>query len=359
MTSIGACMIVRDEEASLGAALRSLRAVVDALVVVDTGSRDRSVEIARASGARVAHFAWCDDFAAARNASIGECRTDWILVLDADEELVAPGAREALERFASGPARVGQIEIDNVGASSGASRVLVSRFFANDGRHRFAGRVHEQLRVDDAEPVRAPVGVRIVHHGYAAAAIAAKDKLARNRALLERSLAETPDDRYAWFQLGKTEALAGRHEPALAAFEQALARSDDADPWAIDALETAAYSLRALGRSRQALALVAEIETAYASRADTCFLAALLRMDVGDLAGAERGFLRALELGAQPTSGGERVLSAATSAPAYNLGVMREVLGQNDAASTWYRRALAYDPAHAEARAGLARVGGG
>ncbi|MCE9594781.1 MAG: glycosyltransferase [Planctomycetes bacterium] len=358
MTSIGACMIVRDEEANLRAALASLREVVDELVVVDTGSRDRSVAIAREAGARVAHFAWCDDFAAARNASIAECRAAWILVLDADEELIAPGAREALERFASGPSRVGQVEIENVGASSGESRVLVTRFFANDGRHRFVGRVHEQLRVDGAEPVRAPVGVRVLHRGYAAEALAAKDKLSRNRALLERTLAESPDDAYAWHQLGKTEALAARHEQALVAFEQALARSHDAEPWAIDALETAAYSLRALGRSKQALTLVAQIETHYASRADTCFLAALLRMDTGDLAGAERGFLRALELGAQPTSNGESVLSAATSAPAYNLGVMREVLGDRTAASSWYRRALAFDPEHVQARAALERVGG-
>jgi hypothetical protein len=83
-----------------------------------------------------------------------------------------------------------------------------------------------------------------------------------------------------------------------------------------------------------------------------------LRLDVGDLAGAERGFLRALELGERGSTTGESVRSAATSAPAFNLGVMREVLGDLRGASVWYRRALAFEPEHREALAGLARVGG-
>ncbi|MCC6407179.1 MAG: glycosyltransferase [Planctomycetes bacterium] len=358
MVSFGVCMIVRDEEAALPRALGAAREVVDELVVLDTGSRDRSAAIARDFGATIGTFAWCDDFAAARNAALRLATARWILVLDADEELVVAGARAALESFVARPGRVGQVEIENVDAANGASRVLVTRFFPNDGRHRYVGRVHEQLVCCDAEPARAPLGVRVLHHGYSSAALVARDKLARNRALLERTLADAPDDAYAWHQLGKTEHVAGRHAEALRAFEQALARADDADAWAIEAVETASYSLRALGRSAHALALLAELETTFASRADTCFLLALLRMDTGDLQRAESGFLRALELGGRPATGGESVLSAATSAPAFNLGVMREAQGDAHGARRWYERALAYDPNHREARAALARVGG-
>lgn len=360
------CMIARDEEAQLPRALDSVAGVVDELVVLDTGSRDRTLEIARSRGARTASFAWCDDFAAARNAALELVSARWVLVLDADEELVGSDAREALRAFAArraGSGLAGLVEIENLGASSGESRVLVSRFFELDGRTRFAGRVHEQLQRDGAPLARTPLGVRVRHHGYTQAALAGRDKLARNRRLLQRVLAESPDDGYAWFQLGRTEHVAGRHAQALAAFEQALARAGDSEPWAVVALESAAYSLRALGRSAQALAVCAEVEQRFSDRADTCFLLALLRLDVGDLGGAERGFLRALELGSGesiPGRGaaglGESVRSASSSAPAFNLGLLREARGDRTGARAWYQRALELEPGLAAAREGLARL---
>lgn len=356
MTTFGLCVIARDEEASLPRLLASVRGIVDETVVVDTGSRDRTLELARDHGARTGTFAWCDDFAAARNAALELVRADWVLVLDADEELVRQGARERLERFARRGADVGRVEIENVGTSAGSSRVEISRLFRRDAGVRFAGRVHEQLVRDGAPLVRAPTGIVVRHHGYAPAALAARDKLGRNRGLLETALAEAPDDGYAWFQLGRVEHAAGRHAEALAALERALALADDEDPWAAEALECAGYSLRALGRSVQALALLSELDERFFARPDTCFLRALLALDVGRLDLAETGFRRALELGAAAPSCGESVTAAGTTAPAFNLGVMREVLGDAAGARAWYERVLAFEPGHGEARAGLARL---
>jgi glycosyltransferase involved in cell wall biosynthesis len=81
------CLIARDEETSLGRCLASARSVVDELVVVDTGSRDHTAEVARAAGARLESLPWSNDFAAARNFSLSLAASEWILVLDADEEL--------------------------------------------------------------------------------------------------------------------------------------------------------------------------------------------------------------------------------------------------------------------------------
>jgi len=78
-------MIARDEARCIERCLDSVRAHVDAMLVLDTGSRDATPEIARRAGARVAHFGWCDDFAAARNAALRAADADWALVLDADE----------------------------------------------------------------------------------------------------------------------------------------------------------------------------------------------------------------------------------------------------------------------------------
>src|SRR5687767_11282614 len=99
-------MIVKNEEAALDACLRSARALCDELVVVDTGSTDRTVEIAERHGARVLHFAWCDDFAAARNFALDHTNGEWVLHLDADETAIeaAPGALRA--ELAAQPAEV-------------------------------------------------------------------------------------------------------------------------------------------------------------------------------------------------------------------------------------------------------------
>ena len=89
------CTIARDEEGFLPGCLASVRGLVDRVVVVDTGSADRTVALAEAAGAKVVRHAWDDDFAAARNAALEHVRDGYVLVLDADERL-GPGAKRAL-----------------------------------------------------------------------------------------------------------------------------------------------------------------------------------------------------------------------------------------------------------------------
>lgn len=85
--SISLCLIAKNEEPNLGRCLASVRDLVDEIIVVDTGSADRSKEIAQDFGARVLESEWCDDFSYSRNVSISAATCDWILVLDADEVL--------------------------------------------------------------------------------------------------------------------------------------------------------------------------------------------------------------------------------------------------------------------------------
>ena len=82
---ISLCMVVKDEECSIERCISSVRSIVEEIVVVDTGSSDRTPEIARRLGATVIHFQWNDDFADARNVSLRGAGYSWILVLDADE----------------------------------------------------------------------------------------------------------------------------------------------------------------------------------------------------------------------------------------------------------------------------------
>ena len=87
--ALSVCMIVRDEEVNLRRAIESVRDFASEVIVVDTGSRDRTVEIARSLGAKVSTHVWQEDFSLARNVAIEAASGDWILSLDADEWLDA------------------------------------------------------------------------------------------------------------------------------------------------------------------------------------------------------------------------------------------------------------------------------
>jgi tetratricopeptide (TPR) repeat protein len=217
--------------------------------------------------------------------------------------------------------------------------------------------VHEQVVSDRGEPARADVSLRVRHVGYRLSEEERAPKLERNARLLELELARNGGDGYLWFQLGRTRAQSGDPAGALEALERALEICPDDAAWSIAALEEGAYALRALGASAQALALLEQVEGAWRSRADTCFLIALLALDTGDVRRAERGFRHCLTLAEAPPTAAESSPAAATYAPAYNLGMMCEVLGRRDEAEAHYRCALGHLSGHAPSLDGLRRLG--
>src|SRR5579862_5469731 len=141
MTTVAAAMIVRDEARFLPDCLASLQHKVDEIVVVDTGSRDATARIAADAGARVLHFPWSDDFAAARNRGLDEVTADWILYIDADERLRTPDDRP-LGRFIDPHALAATVRFK---PKSGYTRYREWRLFRRDARLRFAGRIHETM----------------------------------------------------------------------------------------------------------------------------------------------------------------------------------------------------------------------
>ena len=363
MAKISLCMIVRDEEANLARCLRSAAGVVDELCVLDTGSQDGTVELAQRLGARVARAAWSADFAAARNASLRLATGDWVLVLDADEELdlsdqTPAQLRAHLIAFASRcPDGAGRVRIRNRLDAGETSEADIVRFFRRDARGRFEGRIHEQWTIAGELPPRADTGIAILHHGYAGEALARRSKFARNLELLASELEARPEDAYAWYQYGRTLSAAGRHADALSALETALGLACDRDDWALHAIELGALALRALGRSEQARALVDEALELAAERTDTLFLAALLALDCGDVSAAEAGFRTCLAQG-PARAGVERSAAAGGWAAAYNLAVICEHTGRSEEAVALYRSTLAARPGDPGSTAALERLEG-
>ncbi|MCF8207000.1 MAG: glycosyltransferase [Methylotenera sp.] len=331
-------VIARDEAARIGRLLDSVRPWVDEMLVLDTGSRDDTAAVAAAHGARVAHFAWCDDFAAARNHALALAAADWHLVLDADEWLIDGGPALAALRGAA-PGFVGALRLrdqfDQGGGVTGEAHAWLSRVLPGDVR--YAGRVHEQPV--HARPVqRLPLVAG--HDGYLPSALAAKR--GRNRRLLEQALAEQPGDAYLWYQLGKDCAVYDEHAAAEAAFERACAQPGAAaSPWWLDLLARRLFALKCLGRHADAMDFAQTQLDVAAESPDFFFAMGDLLLDLAASQPAEAAQLlpmietawqRCLDLGERPEQAGA-VAGRGSYLAAHNLAVVLEGTGRADEAA--------------------------
>ena len=208
---VAAALIVRDEAHHLPDCLTSIRKAVDDIVVVDTGSVDESPAIAAAYGARVYHRPWDGDFAAARNAALDHCESEWILYIDADERL-DPVERPAVAALLADAPEVAFRLLLRPWA--GATPYLEYRLWRNDPRIRFEGVIHEKVVpaiYAVAETDNRPIGVcdlLLNHVGYEGDQTR---KHHRNLPLLRRQVEADPDDVFNWHHLSRVLAGLGDH----------------------------------------------------------------------------------------------------------------------------------------------------
>ncbi|HEY8311312.1 MAG TPA: glycosyltransferase, partial [Gemmatimonadaceae bacterium] len=220
------CMIVKDEERFLEQCLQSIAGLVDEINIVDTGSIDRTVEIAERFGARIEHRPWRNDFGWARNESLAMATKRWIIQLDADEELM-PGSADALQRIKAAPAHTTGVWVRCVNRSdqyhgSGEMSHAVTRVFPNSERIRFTGAIHEFVSLDGGARAIESVNsdVKIVHHGYMSDVVNERNKFARNLKIIEAAIEAEPRESFHWYNLGVTTYLQGDNERTAAAFER-------------------------------------------------------------------------------------------------------------------------------------------
>jgi len=219
---VAAALIVRDEARHLPDCLTSLRDVVDDIVVVDTGSVDDSPAIAAAHGARVFHRPWDDDFAAARNAALDRCESEWILYIDADERL-DPVPRATVEALLAGVPEVAFRLL--LRPWTGATPYREYRLWRNDPRIRFEGVIHEKVvpaihAVADAD--HRPIGVcdlLLTHVGYEGDQTR---KHHRNLPLLRRQVRVEPGNVFNWHHLARVLAGLGRHRQSERVLRHAI-----------------------------------------------------------------------------------------------------------------------------------------
>ena len=204
-TTVSLCLIARDEEATIGMAIKSVLALVDEVIVVDTGSQDNTRIIAEGYGARVVEVGWEDDFSVARNVALAEASCDWILVLDADEFL-QPVRPVEFQRLLQEPGVAGyRVSLVSPRNDRVVQTFNLVRLFRNSPDIRYCYPIHEQILPSlEAWAVRESLSVRdsdltIMHEGYMPEHRARKRE--RNTRILRKALEIHPDEPYFPYQL--------------------------------------------------------------------------------------------------------------------------------------------------------------
>lgn len=222
--SITLSMIIKNEESFLGGCLDSVKGVVDEIVIVDTGSDDRSVEIAKNYKAKVIHAKWTNDFSEARNLALQHSTGDWILYLDADERLTE-SSKKLFKDLTSADKKLGIFckVISETGFNKAKSFMKYLRLFKNSPGIKFTGRVHEQIEeslLNNGYQL-AESDILIEHLGYNAGPEIIKAKAERNLKLLLEDYNLQPAG-YTAFQIGQTYMVLNDHDSALPYFNEAV-----------------------------------------------------------------------------------------------------------------------------------------
>lgn len=247
---ISQCMIVKNEEKNIERALSWGRDMMWEQIVVDTGSTDRTEEIAEKMGARLCHFPWIDDFAAAKNYAIQQAKGDWIIFLDADEYFSREDARKLLDilknletseynavaaswvqiddgedilREKTGERLKWQMTVKTDGSRGVSLSGTQIRVFRNQPGLRYQGRIHEKLFMENGEIfcLDASKELSILHTGYTPSEMKEKQKVERNISLIKKELEAHPADYKMLIYLGDSYYQQGNKKEALKWYEQA------------------------------------------------------------------------------------------------------------------------------------------
>jgi glycosyltransferase involved in cell wall biosynthesis len=224
--TLSLCMIVKDEEKNLPECLESVKDVVDEIIVVDTGSIDRTANIAQSFGAQVYHFKWCDDFAAARNESLRHATGDYILWLDADDRIEKSEAKrleELKKRLPKAKDRAYALELQSPRGGTVEDVSYQTRIFPNLPGVCFEGIIHEQVGFS-LQRLGIPfecVPIKVTHYGYSDYK-QLPEKAARNLSLLLRQSEKNPSDYVNQFHLAETYGVLGNKSKALEHFKKVI-----------------------------------------------------------------------------------------------------------------------------------------
>ena len=286
---LSVCLIVKDEEQMLRSCLDSVADVADEIIVYDTGSTDRTVEVAKSAGARVIEGYWDDSFARARNAALESANGEWVLSLDADEKLLTrPEMLRATISDRRSNLEAYLIAIENLHGVGNARSVHTAIRLFRRTSCAWLYRLHEQVVAaeDPNRPLRLGYlsGTRIIHYGYVAEVLQAKNKAERNLSLARSAVDDADLNKpYALMNYGRALDVAGQSAKAAEVLEEAASIAEEPITRRM-ALNNLVYILGRLSRFDEALLQVEELRRSSVSQIAGDIAEGSIRISMGDVA---------------------------------------------------------------------------
>ncbi|WP_202709049.1 glycosyltransferase [Sporosalibacterium faouarense] len=343
-------MIVKNEENNLPRCLESIKDIVDEMIIVDTGSTDETVNIAKRYGAKVYSFKWNGNFSDARNFSLDKVSGDWILIMDADDELDQNDKPKVLSLLEDSKADIYFFQtLSYIGKKPGNDLVnnINIRLVRNNMGYRFHGAIHEQIKVENPETKNRKKieieDIKVYHYGYLNRDIINKDKRNRNIGILKNILEENPKDSFHLFNMGNEYFALSDYEKALEYYMKSYKNFNPNIGYSPKLILRIVNTLNELERYNDELQYIKEGLRYYPKYTDLEYLRGCLFHQMGRIPSAIKSFEECIELGPPPIQlsfidgvGGFRAY--------YALAETLFSAGEYDAAHSYYIKTLQAKP---------------
>lgn len=343
MHPISVCIIAKNEETRIEKCLSSIKPYGFEIVVVDTGSTDRTKEIAAKYADKVTDFVWCDDFSAARNFSLREASNNWIFMIDCDETVKHLDVEE-LNYFRKHLSdKVGSVSRENLVTEDGILTLnntdYTERFFDRRLYH-YTGIIHEQLTPIRGREIDALLlNTTLLHSGYDMTEEEREGKFRRNFTLLQKQVEAEPDNPYLYYQLGKSCEILNDFERACTYYDKGLAFDLDPELAYVQAM-VVSYGNALLRTNQAQTALGFEgIYDEFSQVTDFVYLMANIYKDNGMYEEALAQYQKVAQMPPGRQNGTNSFL------PAYQCGHIFELLGDPDSAAALYAQCGNFAPA--------------
>jgi glycosyltransferase involved in cell wall biosynthesis len=353
-------MIVKNEEENLSRCLDSVKGIPDEIILVDTGSADRTVSIALQYGAKVFRHPWNDSFSEARNFALSQASGTWILVMDADDELEAEDRDTLLHLTAESGDRdvycCKTLSYSGNGADCGNVLVTMSvRLIRNGKGYFYRGRVHEQLAGPGGAPPLTATAIRFYHYGYLSSQLEKKEKHRRNIALISRELEDDPENGFMHFNLGNEYLATGAVRQAMDCYRASCRTLQPSLGYGSMLLTRMILCSEQLRDDESQCRYIRAGLHLYPQLPDFEYLKAGLLLRHGKVMRAIRSYQKCIRMG-PPAADENSMLGVATFKPHDRLAALYEQLGERKTALRHCRKAIRFCSTDREAYARMIRM---